>query len=108
MNPEVTKLLSELAAKMGTTIEYLWPKLVGHAQAEATVLFWGLTILGGLILLAALACFLWGLFGDGDEGSFFGAIIATLLCVLAGIGAASQYADKRFPEAAVIQKLLGK
>ncbi len=108
MNPEVTKLLSDLAAKLGTTIEYLWPKLVGHAQAEATAWFWVFIIAGSILLLAALTCFLWSAFGEGDEGSFFGALVATVLCALAFLGSATQYADRRFPEAVAIHRLTGR
>jgi hypothetical protein len=35
MNPELAKALAELATKLGTSIEYLWPKMVLHAKASA-------------------------------------------------------------------------
>lgn len=49
MNTEVTKLLSELAAKLGTTVEYLWPLLVRKELINA----WMGAIAGGLMALAA-------------------------------------------------------
>lgn len=105
MNPEVTKLLSDLASKLGTTIEYLWPKLVGHAQAEATAWFWVFVLMGSLLVIAAAACFLYLLLGDGEEGSFFGGILCIGISLVVFLGAATQYADKRFPEAVAIHRL---
>jgi len=37
MNETTSKLLSELAQKLGTTTEYLWRVLVGQAPVSATI-----------------------------------------------------------------------
>jgi len=47
MNPELTKLLNQLAGKLGTTTEYLWSVLIKQAQIDAItnlmqmVIIWG-------------------------------------------------------------------
>lgn len=106
MNPEVTKLLSELASKMGTTIEYLWPKLVGHAGAEASAWFWVCVIAGSLTLVVAIALAVWSILGNHEGGPFVGSFFCALISLFAFLGAASHYADKTYPEAVAIQKLL--
>lgn len=49
MNEQITKLLEQLAAKLGTTAEHLWGVLIRQARIEAVTdsLFVILTLVGG-------------------------------------------------------------
>lgn len=46
MNPEITQLLEQLAAKFGTTVEYLWSVLVRQSRIDAIV---------GILFLVSMA-----------------------------------------------------
>lgn len=56
MNQEILDRIDALAIKLGTTAEYLWPKLVGHAQvsASATVAGFGFAMALLLIVVAVI------------------------------------------------------
>ena len=53
MNEQTTKLIEQIAQKLGTTTEYLWSVLLNQAPIDATVLFFKTVcvILFGLELL---------------------------------------------------------
>lgn len=109
MNQEVAKLLSELSAKLGTTIEYLWPKLVAYAHAEA------ITKLAfcAVVFLAATALAVYSFrVGKMDEwesplpGMAFAATSA--IAFIAFMATAAYVPKIVVPEAAAIKMLLGQ
>jgi ABC-type multidrug transport system permease subunit len=52
MNEQTTKLIEQLAQKLGTTAEYLWTVLIKQAPISAATdaLYFILVIIGGIIL----------------------------------------------------------
>ena len=50
MNKEILDRIDALAAKLGTTAEYMWPKLVWAQQVEGVLTLFG----GGVLLLCSL------------------------------------------------------
>jgi hypothetical protein len=107
MNPEVSKLLADIAAKLGTTIEYLWPKLVGHAQAVATTHFYVWMIGGVALAIIAIALLAPAFLADDDKfETCMASIVFIGLSLCCAFGAADNYANKKFPEAAALQELV--
>lgn len=55
MNEQTTKLIEQLAQKLGTTAEYLWSVLVKQAHTEVIIFF---TVLGITIIGTVLSAYL--------------------------------------------------
>lgn len=68
MNDELQKQLTQLALKLGTTVDHLWSVMVKQAAIDSTVYFLSLTV------LIIVTCVLWKRFsnakvnesGDGE------------------------------------------
>lgn len=109
---EVAETLRYLADKLGTTVEMLWPKLVGYEQVVAQTyvtgfkwfwiifpIFW----LGGTALLSYKS--------DDDFGPgwfVFGGIVGLVGLLITSIALPGSLAAVGFPEAAALKTLLGK
>lgn len=111
MTPELQNTLAALAAKLGVTIEYLWPKLVGHAQVGAwsTIIFCAVGIVGSAFALRW--CIKTGL-APKDELVYLlsstGLFVFTTLMIALPIVLTSKVPDAIFPEAAAIKSILPK
>ncbi len=79
MTPQIEKLITELATKLGTTAEHLWGVLVKQAPIEAAVSL-GI-ILAVWSLTALLSFFTWKTYnkGDGDSDMFCPLIIISVI-----------------------------
>jgi len=55
MNEQTTRLIEQLAQKLGTTAEYLWSVLVAQAKVEAII---GIALVSSTILLTVLLIYL--------------------------------------------------
>ncbi|HYF35121.1 MAG TPA: hypothetical protein VD994_07535 [Prosthecobacter sp.] len=54
MDPKIAEMLEKLAGKLGTTVEYLWPKMVGAERVEAICWMIGLCGLGFIIFFVCM------------------------------------------------------
>ena len=109
---EVAEILKSLADKLGTTVELLWPKLVGYervvAQTYVTGFKWFWIVFpifwfGGTALLAYMS--------DDDFGAgwfIFGGIVFLVCLLITALGLPPSIAAVNFPEAAALKTLLGK
>jgi len=87
MNEQTTKLIEELAAKLGTTAEHLWGVLVRQAPITATIDL--VQLVGMWVLVFLLAKYAVKKWQDADtedcEGRAMFATIATGICTLVAI-----------------------
>jgi hypothetical protein len=107
MNTETTELLRELAEKLGTTVEYLWPQLVLNVQAD----WCGTFGVGALLCLFAAPA--WRLATSADWGNpntrnlsslaLWGIAIAGGLTIVDAIG---NIGDIVAPEATALKQLI--
>jgi hypothetical protein len=105
---KIAPLLEQLAAKFGTTVEHLWPHLVGHARVTAIVwtTFGILTVLSGLIPLKGyLDLRDKDHYGVGEERALRVAAFIALLLIGCAIVCFS-IPDIVYPEAAAIKSLI--
>lgn len=106
MTPEISKALAELANKLGTSVEYLWPMMVKHEVATSvTALVAGLVFSIGFFFLA------YKLYRCADDdvcGDTFPAFLAACLGLLLAVFSLTEIPDIIIPEAAAIKSLLAK
>ena len=110
---EVFKRIDALAEKLGTTAEYMWPKLVAYTQGVAIA---ELILVGGMFSATVLIFIIsmrTGLSNDWEDTSTrVAAVISGLLSALlliAVLGAGPDTIARVFsPEAAAFYKLVGK
>lgn len=107
MNPDLSRTLAELASKLGTTADRLWPVLVAQAKLSALIAMWATGSVEVFAILL-LIFFTWLLFAkDSDTSLGVGGILITLVVlVVVGFITCDTYVDYRFPEAAALQRLL--
>lgn len=106
MTPEISKALAELANKLGTSVEYLWPMMVKHEVATSvTALVAGLIFSIGLFILAYK---LYRYTNDDGYGDAFPAILAACLGLMLAVFSLAEIPDIIVPEAAAIKSLLAK
>ena len=113
---EITTLLRDLAAQLGTTVELLWPALVANAKIHSLVHL----ILAPIVLIGAVL-FSWRTLASGfalkDKETAQGVITLALGCVaavfviFAGLPLIDQFAHNVgnyfHPEKLALQSLLG-
>lgn len=106
MTPEISKALAELANKLGTSVEYLWPMMVKHEVATSvTALVVGLIASIGFFFIAYK---LFRCANDDGCGDFFPTILAACLGLLLAVFPLTEIPDIIVPEAAAIKSLLAK
>lgn len=66
MDPNLSKVLADLAAKLGTSVEQLWPVLVAHTRLSAIITV--ISLLVSSIALGAAAA--WMFKPDDNRSSF--------------------------------------
>ena len=105
MTPEISKALAELANKLGTSVEYLWPMMVKHEFVTSVTCLVVYTILSIVLFCASYKCL--KELRDGED-----MVGAMLLSFVAGFAfsalAIVQIPDIIVPEAAAIKSLLAK
>ena len=105
MTPEISKVLAELANKLGTSVEYLWPLMVKHEVAGSVTALVVCIVTSIVSFFAAYKLF--RLIGE-DDGVVFPMVLCALLGLcLAPLGLA-EIPDIIVPEAAAIKSLLAK
>lgn len=108
MNPELSKALADLAVRLGTSADKLFPLLVAKAKLDATIVMWGCGI-GALLGMALIALLIYAVIKwEWDEITLFSLLITavvTVILVCASIGSIGNY---RYPEAAALQSLVSK
>ena len=108
MNPELQNTLAMLAQKFGTSVEHLYPILVAKAKMDAALCVYGfglLTILGiAVVVFLIYAVVKW----KWDEITFMPMGIIAALVLLFGCLSVGNISDYRYPEAAAMQKILGR
>lgn len=113
MNVEVSDkthdMLRELAEKFGTTVEYLWPLLVGHRKVEAAVwLIVGIVV--PAISIGLLALLFWLTWDDDEREAHETRLIAFIAGLIfsfaAIVPALSEVKSYFYPEAAVVMELM--
>lgn len=107
MTPEISKALAELANKLGTSVEHLWPLMVKHEVATSvTALVAGSIFSIGLFFLAYK---LYRYTSDDGDGVFdFPVIMAACLGLMLAVFSLAEIPDIIVPEAAAIKSLLAK
>lgn len=112
MNPEVEKMLRELATQLGTTVEYLWKVMVSGQQVEGytTLAFAVLYAIGAFVAyrimkkIAAIEDWI------EEPHTFFGAMMsfcATVVLLILAMSNLSGVPQKLFtPEYAALKELL--
>lgn len=106
---KAAELLKALADKLGVTVDYLWPKLVGHEAVQAWVGVIGGGV--GFLVLLVLSIFVvrWA-FKTADGDSPAPSVISVLLiaaCVTCLVGSLASIADVVYPEAAALKTIAG-
>ena len=108
---ELLKRLDALAAKIGTTVEHLWPELVRYEVAAVwRPVVGGLLWAAGLVALAAMLR-LWGTKTEdahARDGFIGGSRIAVILALFVAVLTLSlfDFATLAAPEAAALQRLM--
>ena len=115
MNQEILDRIDALAIKLGTTAEYLWPKLVGHAQVTAMSGVGGNLV--GLLLVAITATLvqrkiaMMATDGYNADDKNFLTVVVLILTIGAVIGCISGIVaylpGYYFPEATALKGILG-
>ena len=106
MTPEISKALAELANKLGTSVEYLWPLMVKHEVATSvTVMVAGLILSIGLFFIAYK---LYRNTRDDYYSDTFPAIVVACLGLILAVFSLAEIPDIIVPEAAAIKSLLAK
>lgn len=111
MNPELQNTLAQLAQKMGTTVERLWPMLVEKQKLDSLLILISFGVLGVVSLLIVLVCvfkMIWPSRNDFFYDFpfempilFFG--FTTIIFSAVAISAIPDYV---YPEAATVQTLI--
>lgn len=110
MNPELQNTLAQLAQKMGTSVERLWPMLVAKQKLDSFLIMATFGTLGAvciLILLIPVYFFIKDFKEFGiDSPSVLPIIILGLLALIFSAVSISAIPDYVYPEAATVQTLL--
>ena len=105
MTPEISRALAELANKLGTSVEYLWPMMVKHEVVTSVTALVVCSVISIASLFAAYKLF--RLIGENEEVVFPMLLSALLGLCLLPFGLA-EIPDIIVPEAAAIKSLLAK
>ena len=105
MTPEISKALAELANKLGTSVEYLWPMMVKHEVATSVTTLVACSVISIAGFFAAYK--LYRLIEKNEE-----VVLPMLLSALLGLClmpfGLAEIPDIVVPEAAAIKSLLAK
>ena len=106
MTPELQNTLAALANKLGVSVEYLWPKLVGHALVDA----WTGIVFGAIGMVVVVLALKWAFktIREGGELEFAGiltAIVAGVSAIILPIMMVYCIPNVCYPEAAVLRSL---
>ena len=103
MNEQLLERLDYLAAKLGTTADYLWPKLVQHSFVT------GITVVSACTLVSVTSTLIYrAVFKskDCDEDSKVGlAIILAVVLIFMLLGTVHYVIDIFVPEVAALEKI---
>ena len=107
MTPELSNALAQLAAKLGVSVEILWPTLVAHARLDAISLLVGSSIMAILAFIGATKAIKGGHNSKYDDGAFYflGALLIVIGIFCFGF-ALSSISDCIYPQASALQTLL--
>lgn len=106
MTPEISKALAELANKLGTSVEYLWPLMVKHEVATSVT-----AMVAGLIFSIGSFFLAYKLYRNTRDDCYrdtFPAILVACLGLLLAVFSLTEIPDIIVPEAAAIKSLLAK
>lgn len=109
MTPDLQNTIASLANKLGVTVEYLWPKLVGNAMVEA----WCGVIFGTLGTVVSVFALRWGLSTireheyDMKPAGIIASIISAALIILLPIVVICSLPNAIYPEAHALRLLTG-
>ena len=105
MTPEISKALAELANKLGTSVEYLWPLMVKHELAKSVAGLVAFSVLSVVAFFCSYLCLKET--RDGEE--MIGTMLLALMAGVAfGAVAVGFIPDIIVPEAAAVKSLLAK
>ena len=107
---KATELLEQLAAKLGTTVETLWPQCVGGVWVDALVTVVVLVLLAALLVCARRTALKKCVASDDDAGAVivelvFGFLAVMFLIACADFGGEA-LAALMYPEGAALRELL--
>jgi hypothetical protein len=116
MNNNTYELLKQIADKLGTTVEYLWPRLLGHVKMQALIQgIGGILMILSSIALYKLGRFFWSkktghwLDDDGwNIGAVFTYITGAVMIVIGICVALSAIPDYFYPELPALKMIVGK
>ena len=105
MNLNLSDALAQLAQKLGTTADRVFPMLVAKAKFDALLCMWvfgSVAVLGlAVVVFLIYAVVAW----DWDDITFLPIGLTALLVVVFSILAVSGISDYRYPEASALQSL---
>lgn len=112
MSPELSKTLAELAQKLGTSVEHLWPILVGQARLDAIVAVVGCGV--GAVAATFICRMAFVRMGKpkqdfmDDHALGWGVVmvLASIATLILALCAMSSISAVFYPEAQVIKNLL--
>lgn len=107
MNDQLSNTLAALAQKLGTTVEYLWPKMVRYEVVSGIYT----TVIAGVIslgLLGLIVVFIRKAIDNDDPEYCIPAVISFAALLLALMPLHFGILSITCPEAATIKSLLGK
>ena len=107
MTPELQNTLAALANKLGVSVEYLWPKLVGHAKVDA----WTGIIFGSIGMVVVVFILKWAFKVIREDDDLFPAgvltaIIAGIFAIVLPIMVACSISNACYPEASALHSLI--
>ena len=104
MNPELSKVLADLAAKLGTSVEHLWPVLVAERRLDSIIAI----AIGATFATLGAIFFRKGL-KVHNEADRIVVLVVTAIAFIVGVCTTGGFLSSAvYPEAAIISKLLGK
>lgn len=119
MDQNTEQLLREMAAKLGTTVEYLWPKIVGYTKMQAIMnvslsVFFLLMIPPLLLMMRKMyrSADNFGAYSakrDGRMAAAFTCLIASIIIfVISLLTLSTEIPVIYYPEFTAIKTLMGK
>lgn len=106
MNPELSKALTDLALRLGTSADKFFPMLVAKAKLDATLAVWGFGI-GAVLGFAVIALLIYAVIKwEWDEITLVPLAITATITVIFLCCSIGSIGDYRYPEAAALQSLV--
>ena len=111
MTPEISKALAELANKLGTSVEYLWPLMVKHEVATSVAAMVSCALISFALLFGAyrlLRFFMSDKYVMDLDVEYVAVGLIAILGAVFAIISICEIPDIIIPEAAAIKSLLAK